>query len=146
MMRAGEAIILGQTLLTLKTNNTWLQHTCDGEGWAGCAIGGGLLAMGYNKEINSQNTDLVPAVQGFWPWMTGGHLTGVTNLYGLVLEGRITIEQLAEKVDEWEPVAEPGVLPVAKAEVVSASVWEAAESLSRRALQQMDAVLTAIPF
>jgi hypothetical protein len=115
-MRLSEAILLGDSLKK-GSNDYWI----DDEYECGCAFGGALVATGMTYvEFNESWRRLQllkPSVSAYdifviaemdcilsrWPWITREHLKTITKLYQLVLDGKGTIEQVADYARSVEP-------------------------------------------
>lgn len=105
-MKLSDAIILGDTLKTMKPN-VWLAD----DGSCGCAFGGALLACGVNVSKfwgdmgmgSDQEVADADCVRHLWPWLTADHLHQISQLYWEVYGGRKTIEDIAVYVRSMEP-------------------------------------------
>jgi hypothetical protein len=113
-MTLGEAMILGQTLLTRHNNSEWLDRWTDGSGnkhWCGCAFGGALLAVGLGDIAVGGGVGFAIA-RSPWSWLQPHHLDTITQLYATVLDKQHTIEEMAAICDGWAPVATPAMAPI----------------------------------
>jgi hypothetical protein len=113
-LRLSEAILAGDTLRS-RNATIFLTTADDLVCPEGCAIGGAWMATSdtamkdYSTVRFKEGSRALAMTRIFWPWVTHDHVTEVSRMFRFVCQGEITLEQLADRVREWEEELDPMV-------------------------------------
>jgi len=107
MIRFSDAMLLGDVL---KIGSNALILSAPAPAFnnlrVGCAVGGVIVALGLDRVWDYHEGAVWYILQQDYPWLEARHLSEITRLYGRVLDGDMTIQQLVHVVRQWEIVAE----------------------------------------
>lgn len=99
-MRLSEAMMLGDSL-RLRHGGHWL--AVHGAGLCGCAIGGALLAEGFQLGDRLVRGDYPDEIRTYWPWLTKDQTMTISRDFNKVVAGEMTFEQMVDYVRSIEP-------------------------------------------